>query len=339
MRANTFIILFLILIVSEPVLAQSMERYTFGSYEMGTRFQIILHTDKPEAEASEIAEKAFSRIGELNQIMSDYDEESELSQLSRTSGSGETVKVSRDLFTVLKESMRMAEMTDGLFDITIGPMSSFWRVVRMSPEPELPTNEELSDLKEKVNYTYIDLNEDNRTVKLSQPGMKLDLGGIAKGYAAQEALKVLRENGIESALIDAGGDVTLGDPPPGKKAWDVAVPKNRLEGETDYISLHAANRTVTTSGDLFQFVVIDGTRYSHILNPKTGLGATNQIQATVISKDGMKADALSSVLTLMKPEEGIELINNQDQAEAVIFMNRDGNIETWYSLNIDRYLE
>ena len=308
MRVKTIILLFLVSITTEILSAQEMERYTFGSYEMGTRFQIILHTDKLEADAADAAEKAFERIGELNGIMSDYDEDSELSQLSRTSGSGEAVKVSEELFTVLQESMRMSEMTDGLFDITIGPMSSYWRVVRMSPDPELPTDEELAEMKEKVGYEHIELNEPSQSVQLHQPGMKLDLGGIAKGYAAEEALKVLREHGIEIALIDAGGDVTLGDPPPGQKAWDVAVPKNRLEGETDYITLHTANKTVTTSGDLFQFVVIDGTRYSHIL-------------------------------TLMKPEEGIEFINGQDEVEAMIFMNNNGNIQTWYSLDMDKYLE
>lgn len=272
--------------------------------------------------------------------MSDYIEESELNRLSRTSGSGESVEVSEDLFNVLQESVRMAEMTDGLFDITIGPMSKFWRVVRMSPDPELPTDEELGELQEKVGYQYIKLYEENRSVELLNPGMQLDLGGIAKGYAAEEALAVLRKHGIEKALIDAGGDVTLGDSPPARDTWDVAVPKNQTKGkEKGFITLQVANRTVTTSGDLFQYVVIDGQRYSHILHPKTGLGATRQIQATVISSDGMQADALASVLTLMEPEEGMKLINGLNQTEAVIFMNEDGNIQEWTSVNFDKYLK
>lgn len=339
MKAKTIYLFIFTVFFVQNAFPQDLERYSFASNQMGTRFNIILYTDIPEAKAADIAKAAFARIGDLNRIMSDYDENSELNRLSRTSGSGEAVRVSDDLFKVLKESVRMAEMSGGLFDITIGPMSSFWRVVRMSPDPELPTDEELAELKQKVGYEYIELNEENRTVTLLKPGMKLDLGGIAKGYAAEEALKVLQSNGINRALIDAGGDVTLGDPPPGRDSWDVAVPKNRIEGENEYVTLQTANRTVTTSGDLFQFVVIDGTRYSHILNPKTGLGATKQIQSTVIAPDGMKADALSSVLTLMEPEQGMELINKLHHTEAIIFLNRNGNIQTWYSDGADKYLK
>lgn len=322
----------------QVVASQELQRHAFHSNHMGTRFNIVLYADD-DSVANLASKEAFARIEELNQIMSDYEENSELNRLSRTSGSGEAVNVSDDLFTVLKESIRMAEMSDGLFDITIGPMSKFWRVVRMSPDPQLPTDEERRDLQEKVGYEHIKLNKDDQTVELLKPGMQLDLGGIAKGYAAGEALKVLESYGIERALIDAGGDVTLGDPPPGRDTWDVAVPKNEKRGENQFISLQVANRTVTTSGDLFQYVIIDDERYSHILDPLTGLGATNQVQATVIAPDGMKADALASILTLMNPEEGIEFINSLCQTEAVIFMNRDGNFFEWKSLGIETFMQ
>lgn len=337
---RTFFITFLLPVFwfSSSLPAQDLERHLFHSNHMGTRFNIVLYSED-DSIASKAANAAFARIEDLNQIMSDYEENSELNQLSRTSGSGEAVKVSDDLFAVLKESVRMAEMTDGLFDITIGPMSKFWRVVRMSPDPQLPTDEELSDLQEKVGFQCIKLDEENQTAELLKAGMQLDLGGIAKGYAAEEALEVLRNYGIKRALIDAGGDVTLGNSPPERKNWEVAVPKNQIKGENKFITLRAANRTVTTSGDMFRFVVIDGERYSHILNPKTGLGATRQIQATVISPDGMKADALASVLTLMDPEKGMELIDNLDQTEAIIFINQDGNILEWRSVGIERFFK
>lgn len=307
---------------------------------MGTQFNIVLYDEAgKDSTTKKAAEDAFARVEELNQIMSDYEEDSELNRLSRTSGSGEAVNVSDDLFAVLKESVRMAELSDGLFDITIGPMSRFWRVVRMSPDPQLPTDDELADFEEQVGYEHIKLNEEDQTVELLKPNMQLDLGGIAKGYAAEEALKVLNRFGIERALIDAGGDVTLGDPPPGRDSWNVAVPKNWEEGETNFVTLNTANRTVTTSGDLFQFVEIDGKRYSHILNPMTGLGATNQIQASVIAKQGMEADALSSILTLMSPEEGIALINGMDQTEAILFVNKEGEIEEFYSEGARDFLE
>lgn len=320
--------------------SQELERYVFQSYHMGTQFNIVLYDEAGnDSTAKKAADDAFARIEQLNQIMSDYEEDSELNRLSRTSGSGEAVKVSDDLFTVLKESIRMAELSDGLFDITIGPMSRFWRVVRMSPDPQLPTDQEVSEFEEQVGFEHIRLNEEAQTVELLKPNMQLDLGGIAKGYAAEEALKVLNSFGIEQALIDAGGDVTLGATPPGRDSWNVAVPKNWEKGETNFVTLNTANRTVTTSGDLFQFVEIDGKRYSHILNPMTGLGATNQIQATVVSEQGMEADALSSILTLMSPGEGIALINGMDQTEAILFVNKEGEIEEFYSEGARDFLE
>ncbi|NBB77553.1 MAG: FAD:protein FMN transferase, partial [Bacteroidetes bacterium] len=181
---------------------------------------------------------------------------------------------------------------------------------------------------EKVGCERIELKPTDQSVMLKAPGMRLDLGGIAKGYTADKVLKVLTSFGITRALMDAGGDVTLGDPPPDRSHWEVAVPDRSLGSESDgYITIETANRSVTTSGDLYQYVVIDGERYSHIINPRIGLGSTRQIQATVVAKEGMQADALSSILTLMDPEEGLAMINKMEQTEAILFVNRDGNIE------------
>lgn len=339
MRVTIYLFILASFFFIELAQSQELERYQFHSNHMGTRFNIVLYADSTDDSlASKAADDAFARVEELNQIMSDYEEGSELNQLSRTSGSGKAVKVSDDLFAVLKESVRMAELSDGLFDITIGPMSKFWRVVRMSPDPQLPSEEELADLQKKVGYQHIRLNEEDQTVELLKPNMQLDLGGVAKGYAAEEALKVLKNYGIERALIDAGGDVTLDNPPPGRGAWNVVVPKNQKSEENRFVTLQVADRTVTTSGDLFQFVEIEGKRYSHIINPITGLGTTNQVQATVIAPNGMTADALSSILMLMSPEEGITLINQIDQTEAIIFMNEAGEIREWYSEGVKDFL-
>lgn len=338
MYKQLFLFVIFLFVQFQAAQSQDLQRYSFQSPHMGTQFNIVLYSDD-DSIASLASKKAFERIEELNQIMSDYEEDSELNQLSRTSGSGKAVKVSNDLFAVLKESVRMAELSDGLFDVTVGPMSKFWRVVRMSPDPQIPSDEELADLHKKVGHQHIRIDEENQTVELLKPNMQLDLGGIAKGNAAEEALKVIKSFNIEKALIDAGGDVTLGDPPLGRDNWDVAVPKYQNNENNQFITLNVFDRTVTTSGDLFQFVEIDGKRYSHIINPKTGLGTTNQIQATVISTNGMTADALSSILTLMNPENGILLINQIDDTEAIIFMNEGGKIKEWYSDGANEYLK
>jgi thiamine biosynthesis lipoprotein len=307
--------------------AQELQRYSFSEPHMGTEFRLILYSDN-EQRAKTAADSAFSRVEELNRIMSDYLDGSELNRLSRTSGSGEFVKVSPDLFEVLQASVEYCRQSDGLFDITVGPLSRFWRVIRMSPEPALPGEVELEQILEAVGCGLIELNSSDQSVMLKASDMRLDLGGIAKGYTADEVLEVLKSFGITRALMDAGGDITLGDPPPGRSHWEVAVPDRSLGSETGgYITIETENRSVTTSGDLYQYVVIDGVRYSHVINPKSGIGSMKQIQATVVAGSGMQADALSSILTLMDPEEGMAMINRMDRTEAILFVNREGSVE------------
>jgi len=309
--------------------AQDMERYTFQSRHMGTQINLILYADD-DSLANRAANAAFERIEELNQIMSDYIPESELNRISRKSGSGEWMQVSDDLFRVLEKSVWISEKTDGLFDVTIGPMTHEWRYIRRLPEPALPDAATLDSLKASVNYRYIELDVENQSVRLTAPNMQLDFGGIAKGYAAQEAVKTVQSFGISSVLVDAGGDITLGSPPPGRDSWDVAIPKgSRGSGSQAHTTVQISGKTLTTSGDMFQFAVIDGVRYSHIVNPKTALGATEQIQATVLSSDGMFADAFASALTLMEPEEAIQLIEKIENTEALIYKEVDGEVKQW----------
>jgi len=336
---SAFILGLMLLIPESGLLnAQDLERYTFHSNHMGTRFTIILYAEN-EGFAEEAANAAFDRIERLNQMMSDYIDESELNRLSRLSGSGEAMQVSPELFEVLYESYIISEMTGGLFDVTIGPFTELWRAVRMEPEPQLPYDEEIEERGKSVGYQHMEFDKENRTVELKVPDMQLDLGGIAKGYASEEAINVLRRFGIQSALVDGGGDISMGETPPEKEGWEVAIPLKIGEDETSHIMLKMSGKTVTTSGDMFQFIEIDGKRYSHILNPKTGLGATEQIQATVIAEEGMYADALASVLTLMNPDEGIEFINSLQNTEAYIMMRDENGIKEWKSSGFAAYMK
>jgi len=328
----------LFFIVSDKAIAQNTERYEFTSRHMGSDFRIVLYADS-DSIAAAASDSAFARIEELNLIMSDYIDKSELNRLSRTSGSGEWVKLSEELFRVLSIAQWISYQTDGVFDVTIGPMTKLWRELRRSAEPMLPLPVKLNEIKQRVGYEHLVLNFEERSARLLRENMALDLGGIGKGFAADEALSVLKSFGICSALIDAGGDVTLGNPPPGRQPWITAVPKTVTRDGTEMIQLQMANRSVATSGDLFQFAMVDGVRYSHILDPKTGLGSTLQIQATVISNSGTLADAYASVLTLMRPEEGIDFIQQVPDTEAILFVkNGDENTE-FASSGIFRFLK
>lgn len=341
MKSISFqISIFILLVIGtqSAVLAQATERHTFQSRHMGTQINLILYADD-DSLANRAANAAFERIEELNQIMSDYIPASELNRLSRKSGSGEWMKISEELFRVLEKSLWISEKTDGLFDVTIGPMTHEWRYIRRLPEPALPDDVTLDSLKASVNYRYIELDVDSQSARLTTPNMQLDFGGIAKGYAAQEALKTVQSFGISSVLVDAGGDITLGNPPPGRDSWDVAIPKGRVDGEMAYTTVQFSGKILTTSGDMYQFALIDGQRYSHIVNPRTGLGSTDQIQATVISSTGMYADAFASALTLMEPEKGIRLIEKIEETEALIFQVIDGEVRQWMTTGMEVLLK
>jgi FAD:protein FMN transferase len=324
------IIFLLIFSHKERLFEQNLQRFTFQSFQMGSMFTIVLYAEN-DSVANQASFVAFEEIEALNRILSDYLENSELNLLSQSSGSNKAVKVSDELFEILKESIRISELTDGLFDISAGPLTQSWRTIRSMPEPEIPTETELINLTERTGYQNIRLDEEKKTVELLKTGMQLDMGGIAKGYAADAALRVLKQFGINSALADAGGDISVSDAPPGREYWETVLPGNQPENETTHIILALNNMTAATSGDRYQYIEIDGLRYSHIINPKTGVGATGQIQATVIAEKGAHADALSTALTLMDPKKGMELINSLKKTEAIIFFQTDEGHREWRS--------
>ena len=318
--------------------AQDLERFSFDSRHMGTQVSIILYAEN-ETEAYRASEAAFNRIEELNQVMSDYIDSSELNRLSEKSGSREWMEISDELFDLLKTSVKISEMTDGLFDVTMGPVTHEWRYIRMMSEPELPDEKRLERLLSKVGYQQIEFDRETMSVRMKTKNMQLDLGGIAKGYAAEKAIEKLQQLGFKSALVDAGGDITVSAPPPGRDSWTVAVPKGVINGENLMESLKLRDKNITTSGDIFQHVEIDGVRYSHIINPKTGLGSTKMIQATIISDSGMFADAFASACTLMEPEQCLDLISGIDNTEAILFQSRDGEIKEWKTEGFEQFTD
>jgi thiamine biosynthesis lipoprotein len=281
---------------------------------MGTTFRVVLYAaDKDAAEKAKTA--AFARVAELDDIMSDYKKDSELMRLCRAFATqvGEPVPVSPELFFVLSKAEELSKASDGAFDVTVGPVVQLWRLARRTQQ--LPDPKELADARAKVGYRKVQLDPKGRTVRLLTPGMQLDLGGIAKGYAADEALKLLREKfGITRALVAASGDITCGDPPPGQEAWavDIAPIVKRQRPR----ALRLANAAVSTSGDLEQFVEIDGVRYSHIVDPKTGLGVTGRRSVTVIAKNGITADSMTKAVMLMPQEKAFALVDATDGAAA-----------------------
>ncbi len=316
-------------LTTELLSGQQLNRFEFKSQHMGTEFQVVFYAPDSSI-AQKASEAVFSRIEELNEIMSDYLESSELNQLSKTSGSGNYIEVSKPLFEVLKRSVRISDETNGQFDITVGPYTHLWRGINRMTEPQLPAPEELRQAGESVGYQFIELDDNTKKVRLEKQDMILDLGGIAKGYATDEGLKILEGFGITSAFVNGGGDISIGDPPPGELGWTIAIPVMNT-AQPEFIELLIANRAMTTSGDLYQYIEIDGTRFSHIIDPLTGLGKTERIQVTVISKKGLDADAYASALNIMGFEKAKAFTKSKKGIEALIQKDDEAGLTVWKS--------
>jgi len=277
-------------------------RFAFVEKQMGADFRIVLYADN-EKVANEAATSAFAEVERLNAILSDYDPKSDLSRLSETSGSGQHFPLSDDLFAVLDASQKLSRQTAGAFDITIGPCVRLWRIARFRKTFPLP--EKLAEARKAVGFRHLNISHTKHTALLEVPNMMLDLGGIAKGYVADKALMVLRKRGIGSALVDAGGDLALGDPPPDRKGWRIEVGGLK---HPDLPVLELAHCAIATSGDVEQFVEIAGKRYSHLIDPSTGIGLTTRIQVAVVTSTGIQADSLASALSVLGTERGTKFV-------------------------------
>lgn len=286
-------------------LQRVQHRYHFTRLIMGVEAKITIESERTEAEVSDAACASFFRLGELDMMLSDYKRESELNRLTRR-GANVPVKVSEDLYRVLAAARRVSEATDGAFDVTVGPYVALWRRARDSGR--LPTREELDEAKGRVGYELIELDEAAGTVTLRAENMKLDLGGIAKGYAAAEGREKLKELGFPRCLVGLAGDIAAGDAPVEGESGEAELVGWRVDVEASGVdrqarSLRLQNRCVSTSGDAVQFVVIDGVRYGHIVEARTGLGATRVSQVTVVGGDGAEADAVATGFSLMSEAE------------------------------------
>jgi thiamine biosynthesis lipoprotein len=257
---------------------------------MGTEARMVFHApDSTSVLAA--AEAAFDRIAEIDRRLSDYRVDSEVANVAAASA-GEAVRVSDDFVFVLSRALAAAASTDGAFDPTAGAVVGLWREARRTNT--LPTDEARRDALERTGWRNVALDTAARTVRPARTGIRLDFGGIAKGYAADEAIAVLARHGITRALIEFGGEIVAAQPPPDQPGWRVRV-DNGMPGDTAVL----ASGAISASGDAEQFVVIDGIRYSHVVDPRTGIGLTHGRSATVRAPAGWLADLLATAATVV----------------------------------------
>ena len=275
---------------------------------MGVPARIVLYAQSSEA-AERAARAAFARFAALEDVASDYRPTSELMRLCAHAG-GPPVPVSPDLFRMLQQAQTIARRSGGAFDVTVGPYVALWRQARRSGK--LPALREIREARRRVGWQKLRLDPTERTAHLRIGGMRLDLGGIAKGDACDQAQRELRRHGVTRALVEAGGDIVAGDPPPGEKGWRIEI----AEGGSGVVLL--ANRAVSTSGDTEQFVEIGGRRYAHIVDPRTGLGLTDRFAATVFAPDGLTSDPLATAACVLGPERGEALVRSFPDASVTL---------------------
>ena len=280
------------------------ECYQFQRPLMGTEFKITTYAPT-KAQAETAAEEAFAEAEKINAVGSDYIADSELLGLSKKPINA-PIPVSPLLHRLVSEAKNMAALTDGAFDPTLGPLTKLWRESRR--RHTLPTDATLAAAKNASGHQHLACDPYNKTLTLTKLGMRLDLGGIAKGQAADAMLAVFIKYDLHSTSITAGGDVRLGDPPPGKKGWQVGVRTFDKNQESSTLTL--SNCAVSTSGDLQQRIEIDGISYAHIIDPQTGLGLTkNPVAATVIAPTANQSDALATACCVLPPAAAKKLIS------------------------------
>lgn len=313
-----------------PRAAESIDKFQETQNHMGSKFTIVVYADSAE-NANRGLKSAFQRIHELDLVMSDYLDESEVSRLSRSSPTQTPLPISHELWPVLELAQQYSVATDGAFDITVGPLTTLWRRTRRAKQ--LPDPATLARARASVGYQAILLHMDQRTAELTRPGMRLDMGGIGQGYAADEALKILRSQGLTRVLVNASGDIVAAEPPPGERGWKITFPGLDANGQPKAEEIQIANQAISTSGDAFQAVEIDGIRYSHIVDPTTGLGVTESRSATVIADTCVLADAMATACCILDPQRALKLGERLNFATHIVRKTTQGMVlnrsENW----------
>ena len=277
--------------ISPPAAASGgLVRYEASHQAMGTIFTVVAYGPN-SAYLGEVADQAFQEIDRLDDEMSNYKPQSELSAINREAYRQKVV-VDPELFKLLEDSIRYSEESGGDFDITVGPLMKAWGFFR--GWGHLPSPSELARVRKRIGYQHVNLDVAARTIRFDEPGIEIDLGAIAKGYAVDRVVKILRAEGIKQALVSSGTSsiYALGSPP-GEQGWKISV-RNPLDRTKAACVLRLQNLSLSVSGGFEKFFELGGKIYAHIMNPHTGIPVQNMLMTVVVSPSGTDSDALST---------------------------------------------
>jgi len=299
---------------------------------MGSRYEIVVVADN-QKQGNQYIDLAVNEIRRIEKIISSWDPNSETSAINRNAGI-KPIKVSRELFDLISRAKKISEITDGAFDISYASMDRIWHFD--GSMKQLPSPEAIKKSVAKVGYQNIILDPKNQTVFLKLKGMKIGFGAIGKGYSADKAKQLLISKGVKAGIINASGDMnTWGTQPNGQK-WQIGI-TNPLHKNTVFATFPLTDEAVVTSGNYEKYVIFNGKRYTHIIDPRTGYPASGIISATVFAPSAELADALATSIFVMGTEIGLDRINQLPGVECVIVDDQD-KIHTSKGIHIKKYL-
>ncbi len=304
---------------------ESPSAVKFSAPKLGSLVSITIYREE-NVDTVTLERQCWFLIDSLNQVFSDYLEDSEINHLTAFAGKDTAIEVSQVLMDLMQKSVRMSRETDGTFDVSIGALTKLWR--KHLAEGSVPARKQIRQARKTVNYASIGVNPENSTISIPHKGTSLDFGGIAKGYIGDCVAAMLESQEVTRYLIDMGGDLILGDPPPGKEFWHIKSP---WLGQV----LELRNMAVATSGPDYQFFVHKGEKYAHILDPKTGWGVSRPFSVSVIAPSGWEADALASACAILPADVSLQLMESKENVEYALGLG-DEYLE---SMGFQRFVE
>jgi thiamine biosynthesis lipoprotein len=303
-----------------PPSSNELTKHSFSAPHMGTVVRLVFYTEQ-KSRAIKLARDCFQRVKKLDAVFSDYRPDSEVTQLCQKPV-GVAHRVSSDLFTVISHAQLISTKSEGAFDITLGKQTQEWR--KDSQKGAITPNKRSPQNVQSTGYLDLAINDDQRTITLRKP-LKIDLGGIAKGYIADQLMLILKKAGINHAAVVIGGETVLADAPPGKKGWRIGIEnsKHQVLG-----TLVLTNTALSTSGDSYQFFEVEGQRHSHLIDPATKKSKLNRLNVTTIAKTAMQADAWATALRILSTDNALKLANNEPNLEALFAPHEKNRLKT-----------
>lgn len=301
-------------------LRRELIRYEASRVSMACTYQIAVYGDDLQP-LRKVVDSAFDEVDRIDGLMSHYKPDSPLSRLNRQAAQA-PMKVEPELFDFIAECLRYSKVSHGAFDITVGPLMKAWGFFR--GEGRMPSEQELSAARRSVGYQHVILNAQEQTIYFARPGVELDLGGIAKGYAVDRAVDVLRREGISRALVSAGGSTIYGlGAPPHEAGWEVKI-QNPVAPDKTALTVRLKDEALSVSGSYEKFFELGGHRYSHIMDPRTGRPVNGMLSVAVITATGTAGDALDNVFYIQGIPWSRKSLPAFPVSKAIFFITESG---------------